>query len=95
MRIQGVMLICALSACGTSEAPSSPSGPEVAPQEVVPEEASTEVLAARTADAIEAEPGRADEILAEHGYDQASFEALLYEIASDPDRAAAYEAARE
>jgi hypothetical protein len=50
---------------------------------------------ASVADAIAAEPARADAILAENGTDRAAFEALLYDVAEDPARSQAYLSARK
>jgi len=50
--------------------------------------------AGAVAKAIEAEPGRLEEILAEHGMTAESLEALILEIAKDPELSEAYEAAR-
>lgn len=51
------------------------------------------VKAAGLAKKIEAEPAKADEILAEAGLDRASFDALIYEV-SKPDLAEQYRLAR-
>ncbi|MCX4239260.1 hypothetical protein [Paraliomyxa miuraensis] len=51
------------------------------------------VKAARLANEIEAEPARADEILAEAGMDRAAFNALIYEV-STPELAEQYRLAR-
>lgn len=45
--------------------------------------------------AIEAEPNRAAEILTEHGMTAEGLEALIFEIAQDPQLTEAYEAARQ
>ncbi|MFV8755439.1 hypothetical protein ACNOYE_33220 [Nannocystaceae bacterium ST9] len=47
------------------------------------------------ANALAAEPGRADAILEEAGMDRASFQTLLYEIAGDPDLSKSYAVARD
>lgn len=47
------------------------------------------------AKAIEQEPARASEILAEHGMTAEGLEALIVEIAKDPQLSEAYEAARQ
>lgn len=44
--------------------------------------------------AIESQPGAADSILGEHGLTRTAFEALIYDVAADPDLTAAYEEAR-
>lgn len=46
--------------------------------------------AAAVARAIQADPAQADAALAEQGMTREAFEALLYEIAADPDKTAAY-----
>lgn len=51
------------------------------------------VKAAGLAKKIEAEPARADEILAEAGLDRAAFDALIYEV-STPELAEQYRLAR-
>lgn len=50
--------------------------------------------AGQLAAAIEAEPARLAELLAEQGWTADAFEALLVEIAADPGLTDAYEAAR-
>ena len=51
--------------------------------------------AVEVANKISADPGAADSILADAGLDRDSFEALLYEIAKDPDLSKSYAIARE
>lgn len=51
--------------------------------------------AAMIAREVEANPDRAAEILESHGMTQESFQQLMYEIAADPARSEAYEAARK
>jgi hypothetical protein len=51
----------------------------------------TEVAA--LASEVKAAPAKAEQILADHGLDQARFEALLYDIAADPAKSEAYAAA--
>jgi hypothetical protein len=46
--------------------------------------------AAALAKQIQAKPDQADAILKEAGTDRAAFEALLYDIAADPDASRAY-----
>jgi hypothetical protein len=50
--------------------------------------------AGAVARAIDAEPNRAAEILAEHGMTAQSLESLIFEIAKDPKLSEAYEEAR-
>jgi hypothetical protein len=80
------VLAVLLAAC-TGEKQESPDQPGAA----VPEKAAR---AARIADAIAAEPDRADAILEENGLSREEFEALLYEIAEDEALSQAYQAAR-
>lgn len=51
--------------------------------------------AVTVANLIAADPGAADSILAEAGLDRDSFEAMLYEIARDPELSKSYAIARE
>ncbi len=51
--------------------------------------------AVTVANAIAADPGEADSILAEAGLDRNSFEALIYEIARDPELSKSYAIARD
>jgi len=71
------MLVAALllAACGGRPVP--PTSDQVA-----------EVAA--IASAVKADPAKADAILEKHGLDRARFEALLFEVAEDPIKAAAY-----
>jgi hypothetical protein len=50
--------------------------------------------AAATAKAIEAKPAAADSILTAAGYTRDSFQKLMYEIAADSAKSAAYAAAK-
>lgn len=45
--------------------------------------------------AIESQPGAANSILGEHGLTRTAFEAMIYEVAADPELTAAYEEARK
>ena len=51
-------------------------------------------LAATVARAIDAEPARADSILSAHGLTRAGLDSLMYAIAADSAKTAAYTAAR-
>lgn len=51
--------------------------------------------AVTVANAIAADPASADSILEEAGLDRESFEALLYEIAKDPEMSNSYAVARD
>lgn len=70
---------------------AAPSAPAPAPAAQVPEKAQK---AGEIARAIEAQPDRVDAILQEHGTTRSEFEALLFEIAGDPQLAVAYGRAR-
>lgn len=48
--------------------------------------------AVTVARAVEANPGRADEVLREHGLTTEQYEDLMYDIAADPDMSAEFEA---
>lgn len=58
---------------------------------VTPDDA---VRAASVADRIAADPAAADAILAAEGLDRRGFEALLYDLAADPDASRSYVEAR-
>ena len=64
-------------------------GEEAAPLDPKVEQAVT------VANKISAEPDKADAILEEAGLDRSAFDALLYEIAQDPDLSASYVMARK
>ena len=51
-------------------------------------------LAARLASAIAAAPNNAEAIIEADGLTEADFSALMYDIAADPKKTAAFEAAR-
>ena len=70
-----LVAVLVLAACGARPVP--PTADQVA-----------EVAA--LASELKASPAKADAVLADHGLDRAKFEALLYEIAADPNKAAAY-----
>jgi hypothetical protein len=53
------------------------------------------ITAAATAKAIDANPARADSILNAAGHTPDSFQQLMYDIASDSTKAAAFAAARK
>ncbi|MBN1336076.1 MAG: hypothetical protein JXB39_08960 [Deltaproteobacteria bacterium] len=73
-----LLFACLLAGCGSTPVP--PTVDQV-----------SEVAAIATA--VKADPAHADKILADHGLDRARFEALLFEIAADPDKAKTYAAA--
>lgn len=85
------LVVLGAPACGTQTAPTQPEGTtELPPAADAEIDKAVEVLAA-----IDAEPARAEAILGEHGLTAEQFEALMYDIASDPARAAAFETARK
>jgi outer membrane biosynthesis protein TonB len=53
------------------------------------------VLAASVAKEISVAPEQADEILGKHGLDRDKFDAIIFEIAGDPELTKAYMAARK
>ena len=83
--IAGFAIAVVISACsrGDSAADSANSTP-----------ADPVIAAATTAKAIEANPAAADSILTANGYTRESFQQLMYDIAADSTKAAAFAAAR-
>lgn len=86
----------ALAGCGTDEPAEVSDHAEKTP---VPagdaahrEMSETEMVdrAVQIAKAIEQAPDQAEDILAQHGMTRETFEDLLYDIAEDPNAAAAY-----
>lgn len=53
------------------------------------------ILAAAVAKEISVAPEQADEILGKHGLDRDKFDAIIFEIAGDPELTKAYMAARK
>lgn len=85
-----MVTILVLFACGTSEPPAPPSpSPAEAPAQSQVE------VAARIANAIDAAPADADAILSKHGMTEEAYRTLLYEIAEDSTKSAAFLAARQ
>ena len=83
-------LLLALLACGgeTPTAPPEPAPAEKAdPAPAMPEEDAQAAAVART---IDADPTQADAALAEAGMTEEDYRKVLYEIAQDPVRAAAF-----
>ncbi len=81
----GALVIAAVMlGCGGEREPDTASEGAAAP-------ASDVAQAVAVARAVEANPGAADSILAAHGLTRAAFDSLLYVIAADPAKAAAYE----
>ena len=74
-----IALMWMVACSGTGEHASTPPTPEVA---------------AEIANAIAADPSKAEAVLAEHHVDRATFEAALLDIAADPAKTDAYLAAR-
>lgn len=72
------------TACGGATTPAEP--PPVEATAVDPRVERAVLIA----NAIKAEPARADAILQENGISRADFEALLFQIAEDPALAASY-----
>ena len=89
-------LIIAIVAAGCSR--SSSNGNASTESVVTPATGAPTVEQAREAGtiarAIESEPGRVSEILAEHGMTAESLDNLIFEIAKDPKLTEAYEAAK-
>lgn len=86
-----------LAACPAEPELTEPTQPEaVEPAEPAEPEAPAMdegvAKAVELAKAIQAAPDNVDAILSEHGTTAAELEALLYEIAADPKRSAAYAA---
>lgn len=91
-----VALLVAIVATGCS---SSSSTGDSSTESAAPPPAGTPTIAqAREAGivarAIENEPNRMSEILAQHGMTAESLEALMFEIAKDPELTEAYEVAK-
>ena len=62
------------------------------PGDVAPASSAKVDRAAAVANAIKADPSRADEVLRQHGMTEKEFEDLMYEIAADPALSEAYNA---
>lgn len=93
MRTATLTLLLGLAACG-SETPSpvAPVAPVAAPE--APRVDPRVERAARIAKAVAANPDGADAVLAQEGLSADELDALMYEIAEDPELSAAYAAAR-
>lgn len=87
-RWAGVTALALLAACGqpASDADAEP----VADVESAAAPVANVELAVATARAIKAQPMAIDSILREHGLTRADFDALLYDIAADPELARSY-----
>jgi len=69
--------------------------PPPEPEEPAPELDPKVEQAVTLANQISANPGEADDILDQAGMDREAYEALLYEIAKDPELSKSYAVARE
>lgn len=96
-----VLAALALAACsgepGATESSRRPSGTvgaaaAPAPRALTDAERAMVDKAAAVARAIEANPEGAGQVLQQHGLTQEQFEAMLYDIAADPDLTAVYTA---
>lgn len=80
-------------ACGQSASREEQAQPaEQPPAVALPADVQQAVT---VADAIAAAPASADSILAAHGMSPEVFDSLMYAIAADPAKSAAYTAARQ
>ena len=109
-RLSALALACTLSACDGADAtgPATPREPPPAPvvhtppppvaakpEPPAPDTPAGKVqLAAVVAREIAAAPELADDILDRHGLDRDRFDAMIFEIAGDPELTKAYMAAR-
>lgn len=95
-RITGLALVGTLAAaCGGSGGNKSAEQQQPATPAAQPAVAPTDVeLAATVARAIDAAPTKVDSILAAHGLTRDGLDSLMYAIASDSAKTAAYSAAR-
>jgi hypothetical protein len=85
-RIFGLTLALAVSACARGDSASDSAAAASSSDPVA--------AAAATAKALEANPAGADSILKASGHTRDSFQELMYEIAADSAKAAAYTAAK-
>lgn len=85
------LLVFALAGCGAGDG-ASPDGVGEADSARIAAPAEGDVLATAIAVAkeIEADPDAAEDILARHGLDAEAFEAMMYDIADDPEKSRAY-----
>ena len=81
--------IMAMLACSGGEAPTAEPTPETQKAEADPVQTAAEI-----ANAIDGDPGTADEVLKKHGMTEEAYRALLYDIAEDPAKSAAFVEAR-
>ena len=94
MRYPTVMtaLLLAAAACGSGEKKSDTTAAATTPAAPASSRART---AAAVANAIEANPAKADSILKAAGYTRDSFQQAMYEIAADSAMSADYAAAKK
>jgi 5,10-methylene-tetrahydrofolate dehydrogenase/methenyl tetrahydrofolate cyclohydrolase len=84
--IVALAIAVAISACARAETGTDTTAAATTADPVV--------TAAATAKAIEANPAATDSILTAAGYTRESFQQLMYDIAADSAKAAAYAAAK-
>lgn len=94
MRISTITAALLLTALGCARSDRSDADTTPAASASTASPGDSVRTAASVAKAIEANPARADSILQAAGYTRESFEKLMYEIAADSVRSAAYAAAR-
>jgi hypothetical protein len=80
-----LLLLAVCAGCGGGDAGSAPEAADDALPEIVQE-------AVDVARELDADPDDAEAVLERHGLDVESFEAMMYEISSDPTLAQAYTA---
>jgi hypothetical protein len=86
-------MLIALGACGGADRDQHAAADSgAAPVATPPRDADVE-LAIAVYRGIEASPGAVDSVLAAHGVTEAGLDSLMYRIASDSARAAAYTSA--
>ena len=83
-------IVMQLVACGGGEAPPAPADKAAVE---APAEPSKGALAAQIAAEVRAAPGEAEAVLEKHEMTVAEYEALLFEVASDPELSKEYLAA--
>lgn len=87
------VLLVSVAACATPDAGTDTAGATTA-QTPVPAASDSATMAAAIADAIAANPTKADSILQASGHTAQSFEDLTFRIAADSALSARYAAAR-
>lgn len=93
--LQVLAAVIALTACRAGEKPADqpPAQPLVADAQPVADLPPDVAMAVTVARAIEANPTALDSILAAHGLTRSGLDSLMYAIAADSVKAAAYSAA--